>query len=492
MAEIVLLALIVWPVGRVCATKAFLRKVRTFPAVGSSLIAFFTIYVALVLMGAAYFPGVLRWLAVGALTLGAIAWFRSRPSYGVARGLPPGSLAIAPLGPWVDDLDYQKRAARYGAVFKMNNFLAPMVCIVGLRKGADLLRTHDADLSVPPLPLTRFVPRGFIRYLAPAEHRPAAARFRAAFAPSIIHDNEAAIARICRAELERLETDSAEGGAAPRRYLDRLVFASFVSVFFGIDHESKQFARLRGCYDAIQYSRSWRTPPGRVEAALREIEALLRECRNPSFLTELGSPDEATLRNLIYMLLTAYVDVTGLLHWVTKMIADHPELVTRLRSDPSPDAAAERIVRETLRLEQSEYLMRRARRTIQWNGYVIPRGWFVRVCVRESHRSAEVFERPDEFDPDRFLRRPPTPNEFAPFGMSRIACLGEVMTLTVGRLFLTTLARQFDLCTVSDGPREYGGFHWQPSSRFRIKVSRSADRGGYAEPPRRTPNLASD
>jgi cytochrome P450 len=46
-----------------------------------------------------------------------------------------------------------------------------------------------------------------------------------------------------------------------------------------------------------------------------------------------------------------------------------------LRGDPEPGELARRIVRETLRLEQSEYLMRQARRTIHWRGFVIPRGW---------------------------------------------------------------------------------------------------------------------
>jgi hypothetical protein len=55
--------------------------------------------------------------------------------------------------------------------------------------------------------------------------------------------------------------------------------------------------------------------------------------------------------------------------------------------------------------------------------------------------------------------------------MSRIACLGEQLTLTIGRILLTTLANHFDLTPTADGPREYGGFHWQPSSRFRIRLT---------------------
>ncbi|MGB6708489.1 MAG: hypothetical protein WBE94_25640, partial [Pseudolabrys sp.] len=77
-----------------------------------------------------------------------------------------------------------------------------------------------------------------------------------------------------------------------------------------------------------------------------------------------------------------------------------------------------------------------------------------------------------DFDPDRFLgERAPASSEYSPLGMSRIACLGEQLTLTIGRILLTTLANHFDLTPTADGPREYGGFHWQPSSRFRFRLT---------------------
>src|SRR6185295_14952638 len=172
---------------------------------------------------------VLRILACLALVvLLAILW-RARPGYGRTRSLPPGSLALAPLGPWVDHLDYQKRAERYGTVFKMSRFVEPMVCIVGLDTARSLLRNHDDDLIVPPLPFTRLIPRGFLRYMDSADHRPYAALFRTAFVASVVHDREAAIAQIFRRELRQLAEDStARDDVDPRLYISRMVYAACI------------------------------------------------------------------------------------------------------------------------------------------------------------------------------------------------------------------------------------------------------------------------
>ncbi|MGA9050781.1 MAG: hypothetical protein WB422_05230 [Pseudolabrys sp.] len=286
------------------------------------------VYAAIVTAAELYSPWALRILAGIALLATALDRWRARPSYGRARGLPPGSLAIAPIGPWVDQADYLKRAARYGPVFKMNNFLQPMVCVVGLKSGADLLRSHDGDLSVPPLPFERYVPGGFIRYMPADEHRPLAARLRAAISDAVIRDREPAMARIAASEVQQLAKDSTANGAGipPRPYLDRTVFAMFAEVFFAIDHQSGRLGALRRCYSMIHYSRAWKTSPRRVEQNLRQIEALVRAGgsvgRGRSFLSELsrGEPtsnlDNNTLRNLIYLLLIASTDVTGLMHWV--------------------------------------------------------------------------------------------------------------------------------------------------------------------------------
>ncbi len=104
-------------------------------------------------------------------------------------------------------------------------------------------------------------------------------------------------------------------------------------------------------------------------------------------------------------------------------------------------------------------------------GFVIPKGWMVRICVRESHRAPAVFDEPDTVDPDRFLRRGYTREEYAPFGLHRFTCLGEHLTRTVARVFACELVQGYDWTVVADGPPEFGSWqHWTPSTAFRITL----------------------
>ncbi len=131
------------------------------------------------------------------------------------------------------------------------------------------------------------------------------------------------------------------------------------------------------------------------------------------------------------------------------------------------------VVKETLRLAQSEYLYRGLLEDVEFEGMILPKGWLVRLCVRESHRSEAVFENPAEFDPDRFLRKKSGVTEYAPFGYGAHGCNGIALNDIICRAFLQTLASGFDWTITQDGPLERGfrhWSHWRPSSALRIQM----------------------
>ena len=53
----------------------------------------------------------------------------------------------------------------------------------------------------------------------------------------------------------------------------------------------------------------------------------------------------------------------------------------------------------------------------------------------------------------------------------RTSGLGRTFVQVAGSAVLQTLARGFTWRATADGPREFGTFHWTPSSRFRLVVA---------------------
>ena len=488
--ELLLLAAVSWPFARVALSRPFLRRARAFPAKGAAALGALFLYAALVFGAAAAGPGALRSLTGAAVLTWLILRWRARGVFGVSRGLPAGSLVLAPVGPWRDHRFYQKQAALYGPVFKMSNFVRPTVCIVGLDLAADLLREHDDALGVGYVPSSRFVPSGFLRYMPPDLHRRYRGVFRRAFSKEVIDPHLPLIQRRIRQELGRLaEESSQEGGARPRACLERMVRTSFLSLFFGMRAAEPNGSRLLTVQSMIDWRQAYRHPPWRIRRLHAEVDDLLthqvREWERgggdadpqpPSILHQWlrSEPelihDPAAVFNLLYISAAGGGDLADLLVWIVKMLGDHQEWAERVATEGTSADLAGRIVLETLRLEQSEYIVRRALTDIRFREKRIPRGWQIRICVRESHRDAARFDDPETFNPDRFLDRP-SAGSYVPFGISRHACLGQYITLAFGRALVEELAGGFEWDVVEDGPREYGGFHWRPSSKLSLVLN---------------------
>jgi cytochrome P450 len=437
--------------------------------------------------------------AIAVLAVVWIAW-RARPSYGRTRGLPPGSLLPFPTGLWRDQSHLERQAARFGPVFKMSSVTQPMICVVGLPKAMQLLRDHAADLGPTPLPFNRHVPKGFLRYMDPVAHRLYRASFRAAISRDVISSSRPIIEQEIRQRLARLATsEPARGEVAPRVHapLVDMTLTLFIRLFVGVEQGTATFDQLAGQLRIIDFRREARRPRGAVRDALARAEAIvcdeMRRVRAASsgtapvprsFLAELvhadpaAADDPTAIRNLIYLLSVSAGDVAGLLVWTLKQLADNPEWLPRLRDETDtrpeaadrPDALPYRVILETLRLEQSELIMRRMSRDIRWNGFLLPKGWLLRVCIRECHRDPNVFEQPTLFDPDRFRTHQYRRADYSPFGASEVYCLGDHLTLSVGSAFVTELARGYDLARGGDGPPEYSGVHWQPNERFSVRL----------------------
>jgi cytochrome P450 len=493
VVELFILAVPIVPLVRLYFDAGVRRRFHAFPRMQLAMAAAIATYAAVVIAAALLSPLALRALAILAAVWIVVERWQSRASFGKGRGLPPGSLAVMPAGPWQNPRYFFEQADAHGDVFKFRHFVYPAVGIANLDKAADFLKANQSSMVVPPAPFDSVVPGGFIRYAGGQKHADVAGVMRSVVTAPVVEAADAAI----RDEVSRaLMTFASGDDAVPLEVADRMVRNIMMRCFFGIGR-GERLDRIDGHYMRGDYRQLARI--GRENTA-KEIFAIIREVRaiaagieddpavaRPSFLSELARlhPDLITsdeiLGNLVYMLHTARLDVGGLMVWLLFRLATERECTDRvselLRNDRDTESrvggAADRFVRETLRMHQSEFLLRRLSKPVQWNGYTIGAGWYVRICVQEGHRSVASFERPEVFDPDRFLN-PPNKLRYSPFGMSPRLCPGEHLSRMIGAILVAEAAGSYRVSIGRDAPQEFSGFHWRPGPAMRISMEKRA------------------
>lgn len=463
------------------------RELRTGPGILLALVlsagAFAAVWLSL------RYP-LLRYGLIGGAALGMLLMhIRSGPYHGVKRGLPPGSLGFGvSLDAIMDRRFYRRQAERFGPVFKMSQFGRPVVCIVGFERARGVLVDQRAHLSGATLPYNRLVPKGSLRYMARADHRDVAPVFRAAFAGIDFTACEKDVRHAFRNRLHHLSQRSLSRpteGVYARDHFDRMLLLALARVLLGLETNREEIDRIAERIPQLELGRGggplWRrrvaSGIGGVADVLNARWAAGEQPAAGSALTVMLAleptffEDPILIKNMVLIFRIALGDLTGLFDWMFKLLSDNRDWVYRMRSrDAEPTDLARRIVMETLRMEQSEFLYRKVVGRLNVDDFVIPAGWLLRVCVQESHRREDVFENADTFDPDRFARVDYSWKAYSPFGLDSHACMGVPITHFVGRVFVEELATRYDWTVVQDGPLERDNrhrYHWRPASSLR-------------------------
>lgn len=393
----------------------------------------------------------------------------------------------------VDRSFYADQVQRYGPVFKMAQFHQPVVCIVDIEKGRELLKRESESLVLAPLPISAEIPRGFIRYMKPDDYAVYSRLFRSAFSAGVLNANrDFARDVVCR-ELGRLAATregAQPGGIDPRNSVEQLTFTVLLRIYFGDSLTASDQSVIEDCCKDVGSDKPVGRAGSTARLALHTFDRLIRDRGTGSLFSHAdmstvwgevvrlrpeAASDSTAIGNLLLLLEASRDSIGGLLMWILKNLAESPEAVEMVRGvKRGADFAEDPVVLESLRLAQSEYVYRQVTKPIEFEGFVIPARWFIRICVAEAHRQAPPFDRPEVFDPMRFVDRRFSRDEYSPFGLDHHACLGAQLTMLVSRAFVDVLARDFDVRLVTDGAPERGNRHWnhwRPSSKLRVALS---------------------
>ena len=145
--------------------------------------------------------------------------------------------------------------------------------------------------------------------------------------------------------------------------------------------------------------------------------------------------------------------------WIAILLAEHPAAASSVAEETAglslgrtdivealPFTTA--VVRETLRLYPPQWLLTRtASAPTAVGGYRIPAGCEVLICPYLIHRDPRWWDRPEQFEPSRWLGReqPHARYAYLPFGAGPRICPGSQLAIAHLTVLTALLARDYDL-----------------------------------------------
>lgn len=104
---------------------------------------------------------------------------------------------------------------------------------------------------------------------------------------------------------------------------------------------------------------------------------------------------------------------------------------------------------------------REASADTEYKGYFIPKGSVVLSNIAAVHMSPKIWNKPEEFNPRRFLKEDDTglvnkPDQLIPFSIGRRMCPGETLATVEVFLYLTTLLQKFTVLPMEGETIDFG------------------------------------
>ncbi|GAB2295935.1 hypothetical protein Dimus_030084 [Dionaea muscipula] len=449
------------------------------------------------------------------------------------RSLPPGSLGWPYIGETFQlysqnpNVFFATKQKKYGSVFKTHILGCPCVMISSPEATKFVLVTR-ANLFKPTFPASkeRMLGKQAIFFHQGDYHAKLRKLVLRAFSPDAL--------RGMVSDIDSLAVDtlrSWQSRSIINTFQEMKTYAFNVALLsiLGKDEVIKFGEDLKNCYYVVEkgYNSMPINLPGtlfnRSMRARKELAHILSQIirrrkqmkhHNNDLLASLmddgGLTDDQIADNIIGVIFAARDTTASVLTWILKYLAENPHVLQAVteeqeaiigigRKDITREEEEEeercclswadtkkmpltsRVIQETLRVASIlSFTFREAVEDVEYEGYLIPKGWKVLPLFRNIHHDPDNFPEPEKFDPSRF-EVAPRPNTYLPFGNGVHSCPGnELAKLEILVLVhhLTTKYRWRIL-----GPQneiQYGPFAL-PQNGLPIELSlkkQSEDQGG--------------
>ncbi|MBI5309513.1 MAG: cytochrome P450 [Actinobacteria bacterium] len=208
-----------------------------------------------------------------------------------------------------------------------------------------------------------------------------------------------------------------------------------------------------------------------------------------------GSPMEQSdiADQLLTILLAGHETTAATLAWAVERLRRHPDVLRRLVEET--DAGGSELRQATIyEVQRVRPVITGASRLVkepfELGEWLLPRGSTVIVAGVNVHNDPRIYDRPGEFDPDRFVGQKPDTYKWIPFGGGTRRCIGAAFANMEMDIVLRTLLREFTLEQTGERPerQHHRGVAFVPAQGGRAIVTRrrsgasTARSGAVAEP----------
>ncbi|MED6184221.1 hypothetical protein PIB30_045394 [Stylosanthes scabra] len=396
--------------------------------------------------------------------------------------VPPGSLGIPIIGQSLSLLRamransaekwIEQRIRKYGPVSKLNLFGKPTVLIHGQAANKFIFSGNGGTIANQQTQSVKMIlgDRNVLE-LSGEDHKRVRSALMSFLKPESLKLYVGKIDEEVRRHLERHWNGKQQVKVLP--LMKTLTFNIITSLLFGLE-SGKQRDQFLGSFQRMiegmwsipinlpftQYNRSLRAS-ARIQKMLKQIvnrkrvelernEASTHQDLITCLLGIKGDGDEQVItekeiiHNSMLVMVAGYDTSSVLITFIIRLLANEPAILAAVLQEQEEIAKSKksaesltwedlskmkytwRVALETLRVFPPIFGgFRKAVTDIEYDGYIIPKGWQIFWVTSITQMDNSIFPEPSKFDPSRFEDQSSTPPYcFIPFGAGSRICPG--------------------------------------------------------------------